>query len=142
MSGTVVVDASVAVKWLVKEEDVESALRLLQGASEIRAPKLILGEVANAVWKKVRRKEISADTGVEALEFLAGYIAILFDTDDLLGAALRMACALDHPIYDCLYVESARRLDLPLVTADARLIRKLAGSTYGRHILPLSEWRA
>ncbi len=37
--------------------------------------------------------------------------------------------------------EAARQLDLPLITADARLIRKFAASPYAASILPLSDWR-
>ena len=142
MSWPVVVDASVAVKWLVKEEDVENALRLLQGAEDIRAPQIIFGEVANALWKKIRRGEITTRTGQEAVGFLPGYISRVFPTDDLLSEALGMACTYDHPVYDCLYLEGARRLDLPLVTADLRLIRKFSASPYASTVLPLSEWRA
>lgn len=141
MSRSVVVDASVAVKWLVREEGVADALRLLEGAEEIRAPRILFTEVANALWKKVRRGDIAADTGAEALRFLPGYIGAVVATDDLLSEAFQMALALDRPVYDCLYVESARRLELPLVTADARLIRTFSGSAYARHILSLSDWR-
>lgn len=142
MSTAIVVDASVAVKWLVNEEDVDGALLLLEGAEDIRAPQIIFGEVANALWKKIRRREITIQTGQEALGFLSGYIASAFAIDDLLSAALEMACTFDHPVYDCLYVEGARRLDLPLVTADERLIRKFSASPYASTVVPLSHWRA
>lgn len=141
MSDPVVVDASVAVKWFVKEEGAEDAFRLLEGASEIRAPQIIFGEVANALWKKARRGDIAPQTGVDALGFLSGYIGRVIAAENLLSRALHLACAIDHPVYDCLYVEGARQLDLPLITADARLIRTFAASPYAASILPLSDWR-
>ncbi|MFG1350535.1 type II toxin-antitoxin system VapC family toxin [Xanthobacter autotrophicus] len=141
MSKAVVVDASVAVKWLVKEEDVESALRLLEGADDIRAPQIVFGEVANALWKKARKGDITSGTALDAIGFLPGFIGNVFATGDLMTEALRMACAFDHPVYDCLYVEGARRLDLPLVTADLRLVRKFSASPYASSILPLDHWR-
>lgn len=128
-----------AWRWLVKEEGVEDALRLLEGADELHAPKLLLGEAANAVWKRVRRGEVSADTGAEAI-LLPGYIHVIFDAEAFLTEAFRMACAFDHPVYGCLYLAGAQHFDLPFVTADARLIRKFAGTLYSRHIVPLSEW--
>lgn len=140
MSEAVVVDASVAVKWFVKEEGAEDAFRLLEGAKEIRAPQIIFGEVANALWKKIRRRDIAPETGVDALGFLSGYLGTIIAAEDLLSGALRLACAIDHPVYDCLYVEGARQLELPLITADTRLIRKFSASPYAASILPLSDW--
>ena len=53
-----VVDASVAVKWLVAEEDSDAADRLLAGGDDLYAPRLMVSEVANAVWRKARMGEI------------------------------------------------------------------------------------
>jgi predicted nucleic acid-binding protein len=39
--------------------------------------------------------------------------------------ALALACHLDHPVYDCLYLALARREAAQLLTADQRL-EKLA----------------
>ena len=39
----------------------------------------------------------------------------------LLAEALALACHLDHPVYDCLYLALARREAAVLVTADQRL---------------------
>ena len=45
---SVVVDASVAVKWLVAEDGSDEADRLLAGSEELHAPRLMASEVANA----------------------------------------------------------------------------------------------
>ncbi len=137
----IIVDASVAVKWFILEEEAEKARGIVESAIRVAAPKIMLGEVANALWKHARRGGITSNVGAQALGVLPGYIHDLFDTDTFLSAAFDMACVLDHPIYDCLYVESARRFDMPLLTADARLIRKLAGTPYATHVTPLSQWR-
>ncbi|MEW6123603.1 MAG: type II toxin-antitoxin system VapC family toxin [Pseudomonadota bacterium] len=138
---SLIVDASVAVKWFVDEEDTDRATLLLERAERICAPRIILGEVANAIWKTVRRGDMSQELGAEAVADLPRFVTLLFDTDHFMADALRIACALDHPIYDCLYVESARRLKLPLVTADARMARKFSAGPYAQHIIPLSDWR-
>lgn len=49
-----VVDASVAIKWLSPEEDHEKALKVA-AEHELIAPQQIHAECANIVWKKVRR---------------------------------------------------------------------------------------
>ena len=53
-----VVDASVAVKWLITEEWTEESRRLLAASIDRHAPDLILAETANVLWKKARRGEI------------------------------------------------------------------------------------
>ena len=53
-----VVDASVAVKWLVEEEHSDEADRLLDGNHELFAPRLMASEVGNALWRKVRMGEL------------------------------------------------------------------------------------
>ena len=53
-----VVDASVAAKWLVTEPLSDKALDVL-GSSDEYAPDLLLAEVGNILWKKARRGEVS-----------------------------------------------------------------------------------
>ena len=59
-------------------------------------------------------------------------------TADLVEAALSLA--LNHAItaYDAAYVALARRLTLPLVTADDTLVRRLQGS--GLDVRSLADW--
>jgi predicted nucleic acid-binding protein len=57
---TLVVDASIAVKWVVEEEGTLHALALLRQAKLI-APELLVAECANILWKKVLRDELSED---------------------------------------------------------------------------------
>ncbi|WP_454917837.1 type II toxin-antitoxin system VapC family toxin [Xanthobacter sediminis] len=142
MSDVLIVDASVAVKWCVEEEGADIAEIVLRGAKEIRAPRLIFGEVANAIWKKVRRGDLLPRTGMEAISLLPGCIHTVVDGDELLFAAFEIAVTYDHPVYDCVYIACAQEFDLPLVTADTRLVRKFSASPYGTLILPLSHWRA
>lgn len=140
MSQDAVVDASVAVKWIIEEEGSDRAERFLEGVGKIHAPKIILGEVANAIWKQVRRGAVGLDEALWNLDKFPIYINTLFEVDEMMVDALSMACALDHPVYDCIYMVGARHFDLPLVTSDARMVRKFSASPYARHIIPLSEW--
>ena len=54
---TWIVDASVAIKWVVDEPGTEHALLLRRDS--LAAPDLLVPECANILWKKVRRKELS-----------------------------------------------------------------------------------
>ena len=53
-----VVDASVAVKWLVEEELSEAADNMLDGRHELHAPRLMASEVSNTLWRKAKLGEI------------------------------------------------------------------------------------
>jgi predicted nucleic acid-binding protein len=57
----IVVDASVAVKWFVKEDGHEAALGLLAHA-HLSAPDLVFAETANVLWKKLRRNRLRASS--------------------------------------------------------------------------------
>jgi predicted nucleic acid-binding protein len=136
---TWVVDASVAVKWLVLEDLSDLARELSSTRSNLVAPRLIVTEIANALVRKMMR-------GMhEARHHFAGlsvFLPDLIEVDDLIEPALKNACALRHPIYDLIYLKAARRLDAQLVTADRRFTAKLAGTDFARHVKLLSDWQS
>jgi predicted nucleic acid-binding protein len=122
---TLVIDASVALKWVVEEPGTPEALSLRQKAKLI-APELLIAECANILWKKVQRDELSQQEASLAARLLQGADVELLPTRSLLEAGTRLAIELDHPAYDCLYLALAIARDCPFVTADDRLLRKLA----------------
>ena len=121
-----VVDTSVAVKWLVEEEYSGAADRLLEGTHELFAPRLMAAEVGNALWRKVRMREM----GLSRAGVLASSIsemAVSWAGDEGVCAdAVRLSLALERPVYDCVYLALAYRIGATLVTADARLVNALA----------------
>lgn len=119
MSPTFVVDASVALKWVLPEVDSERAMGLV-GRASLKAPELLAVECANALWLRARRQEI---TPVEArtayADLLTVPIAWVSDRSLALGA-LTLAADLDHPAYDCTYLALAIEAAAVVVTADRR----------------------
>ncbi|MGE3778886.1 MAG: type II toxin-antitoxin system VapC family toxin [Pirellulaceae bacterium] len=115
---TIVVDASVALKWVLHEEGSEAAERLLD--EELIAPSLWLVEAGNALWRRSTRGEISAAEAQERLSelFNAPVTTVALEEDVI--AAVRLAAELDHPVYDCLYLALAIREGTYVVTADRR----------------------
>ena len=128
---TLVVDASVAVKWVVEEAGTAAALALRQAARLI-APDLIAAECANILWKKIQRGELSPEEGFLAARLLYSAEIEMVPTCSLMEAATRPAVALDHPAYDCLYLALAADRGCRFVTADERLLRKAGRTGDGR----------
>jgi predicted nucleic acid-binding protein len=122
---TLVIDASIAVKWVVEEPGTAEALALRHEAKLI-APDLLVAECANILWKKVQRSELTTDEASFAARILVGADIELVPMRPLFGATTKLALALDHPAYDCVYLALAIEKDCRLVTADERLLRKLA----------------
>jgi len=121
---TLVIDASIAVKWVVEEDGTPEALVLRQKAKLI-APDLLIPECANILWKKVQRNELFKTEALLAARLLQGAEVELAPMRSLLEAATRMSIELDHPAYDCVYLALAAETDCRFVTADQRLLRKL-----------------
>lgn len=133
-----IVDASVAIKWLVPETDTEVANQLL-ARGDLVAPDLLASEVANAIWKKRNRGEISGvPMGLGGLMRLFSRIE---PTPPLLPRATAIALELDHPAYDCFYLALAETTGSTIVSADQRLLRKLHGTAYAALVVGLAVAR-
>lgn len=117
----VVVDASVAVKWVLPEADLGPAVALREMDALI-APSLVIAEIGNALWKSVLRGDVDNSDASAALRIAVGHFDWIVSIDQLAGRALGLAVDLRHPIYDCLYLALAERERVPIVSADARLL--------------------
>lgn len=121
----VILDASVAYKWVDKEEGSDIANALL-GSATLFAPELLLLECGNTLWKKYRQRLFTEEEIQRKWDFLSA-VPIDFISDRLLAsAAATFSRSLSHPIYDCLYLALAQAKRFPLVTADARLVELAA----------------
>ena len=126
-----VVDASVAVKWLFDEPDSDRAEALLAraGASDrlkLVAPEILAGEIANALWKRMRRGDMDRQKTLETHQHFEEICPLLLPIEELAQRALELAIDGRHPVYDCLYVALAEELQAELITADERLQRAFA----------------
>ena len=134
---TLVVDASVALKWLAQEDGTDRALALLERGEPIVAPDLILAEVCNAAWKSLRRHELSPLQFEAVVNDVAQPFARLVPLDQLIRPAAALRRRLDHPVYDCLYLALADAEGLPVVTADQRLLGAVRGTSLASRVLRL-----
>lgn len=134
-----VVDTSVAIKWIVEEDDSELALSLRE--ADLAAPALFRIEAANVLRSLVARQQIPAPQARGLYALLQTAPVTIVDQDDALERrALELALELRHPVYDCLYLALAERIGGRLVTADRRFVRALTGTGHEGRVLPLSAF--
>jgi predicted nucleic acid-binding protein len=120
-----VLDASVAVRWLVAEPGSAEAAALLARPTRWIAPRLILTEVAGALHRKSVAGVLHGAVAMEALQVLLdavdGGALRLAQDENVMAAALVLAARLGHPVPDCVYLALAENEDAGLATADPRL---------------------
>ncbi|MBA2313111.1 MAG: type II toxin-antitoxin system VapC family toxin [Actinobacteria bacterium] len=120
------------VEFLAPGLSGESADRLIGGLGwksplELIAPDLLLLETASALRKLAMLKSISDAAADRAVSRLQEIGMATITTAVLLSDAWALRKKLT--IYDAVYVALAKNLVLPLVTADARLVRAIKGTT-------------
>ncbi|MCY3876106.1 MAG: type II toxin-antitoxin system VapC family toxin [Rhodobacteraceae bacterium] len=135
-----VVDASVTVKLLVDEPDSDAARELAASGQELHAPRLLVSEVANALWRKARQGQIArADAGA-AMVVVSDMPMRWNDDETVCADAVRLALALDHPVYDCMYLALAHRIGATVVTADRRFVTAIAPTEHGEAVMTLADY--
>lgn len=136
---TLVVDASVALKWFVDEALSATAHELLRRSELLFAPDLIIAEIGNTVWRKAIRNEMSQGQANDILAAMRSGEVALYPSTDLAQRALGIALVLNHPVYDCLYLACAELVDGVLVTADERLRKAVDGTNLASLVRPLRD---
>ena len=122
-----VVDASVAVKWLIPEERHEPAWELLRsyvwGSAQLIAPATLKEEVASAISRRFRRHQLTAAQAQRAFIQFQSYRPELIEGADLVSEALELSLGHHLSLWDCLYLALAIRYRCDLVTADRQFYR-------------------
>jgi predicted nucleic acid-binding protein len=129
----VVVDASVALKWLIEEEYSDAAASLMEDSlnvgTVIVGPPHLPGEVANALYRRMQRSQNSI-TRPEAEEALATFLALpiqIISSQELYARAFAFALHAGlSSLYDSIYVVLAQLMGVELWTDDRRLLSVLA----------------
>lgn len=115
---TIVVDASVAVQWVLPESASGAAVALR--SEHLIAPALWLVEAANAIWKRHQRGEMAVEQAEARLAELTAAPVTSLPVEAYVATALKLGAVLRHPVYDCLYLAVAIRHETYVITADRR----------------------
>ncbi|MCY4228268.1 MAG: type II toxin-antitoxin system VapC family toxin [Gammaproteobacteria bacterium] len=135
-----VVDASVAVKLLFDEPGSDAARQLVESGQELDAPRLMVSEVANALWRKARLGQIEDAFASAAMAVLSD-MPIRWNHDETVGEdAVHLALAFDYPVYDCVYLALAHRIGAVMLTADSRFANAITATEHGASILTLTDY--
>lgn len=140
---TFVIDASVAVKWLLRESYRSEAKRFVEANIHRIAPDLILIECTNAIRRKVLLKDINQEEGDIAFFLMKEWFKELIrmiPSVELIERAYELSKELEkHPVPDCLYLALAERDKSILVTADERFFKRVKSSRYAKNIAWFEE---
>jgi predicted nucleic acid-binding protein len=122
-----VLDASMAVAWVFEDESTaatDEILRRVRDEGAI-APSLWRLEVANALQIAIRRRRCDESYADRSLEDLAELPVVRDEKTDehAWGATKRLARQYGLSLYDAAYLELALRLQKPLASCDAALVR-------------------
>jgi predicted nucleic acid-binding protein len=129
-----VIDASVAVKWLLPEEHTEQAESLLVESNTFSAPDLLFAEVGNSLWKRVKGRELTQEAGREALLRLMDIEILVTPASLLLDKAFALACDHDRTVYDSIYLALALEEGSTLVTGDKRFYNSMRRTPHAERV--------
>lgn len=127
-----IVDASVAVKWhLADEDNADKAALLLarfaQGQADLLAPAQIRYEVPSAITIATRGQapRLTQEQGAEAIEEFLSLGLTTIDMDELILAAYSLVSRHGCAFYDALYLALADATSLRFITADHTLYQRI-----------------
>jgi len=135
---SVVVDASIAIKWVLQEPDSDVAYALLaewiEKETVILAPALLAFEITNILYRKTLKGDLTLDNAKLGIrKILLTGLEFDFTEDPSFGIkAMELANQFNQPAtYDSHYLALAEREDCELWTADTKMGRVVRGKLDG-----------
>jgi predicted nucleic acid-binding protein len=136
----IIVDASVGVKWFLPEVHAAKARAWRHGGDELHVPAFFFDlEVANILWKKVRRAEVTREDAGLILTNLPSLPLSRHVEAPLLASAYDLANRTERTVYDCLYLALAVQLGGRMLTADERLYHSIAATPLAPYIVWVAD---
>ncbi len=120
-----VVDANVAIKWVLTEIYADEASPLLNSNYTLVVPDFFFSEIGNILWKQVRFKSLTSEEAQFAYEQIIMTPLQVYQSQLLVPVALEIAIRIQQAVYDCVYLGLAVQEKCQMVTADKRFFNSL-----------------
>lgn len=135
----IVIDASVALKWVLNDEEhvLEASQTLLDWRArrlELTAPNLLCHEYCNALWVAARQSRLTQQDAYTAIEFFGQIDIAYYSAREFWKESLDIAFGYQRTFYDSVYVALAERMGVWFFTGDRRLYNALSPH------LPFVRW--
>jgi predicted nucleic acid-binding protein len=129
-----VVDANVAIKWVVPEIHSDAALRLRNPDYVLLVPDFFFPEIGNVFWKRIRCGDITLENAQEDLAALMGLSLEINQSLPLMPQALEIAVRVQQAVYDCVYLALAVTHGCQVVTADERFFNAMQSDSLASYL--------
>jgi predicted nucleic acid-binding protein len=124
-----VLDANVALKWVLSEPEADKALRVraeFEAAQlELIVPDVFPVEVAHALTRAERRRLIQVGDASFLLADITSTLIPMHDCRVILQRAVTISSQMRCGVYDCLYVALAEQENCEVLTADDKMVKRL-----------------
>lgn len=138
----IILDSSVVAKWFFPEEESEIALAVKKDFSvdriSIAVPLLIYWEINNLLKTATKRLRLNPESALAAYDAFLKLNFIVYSSAELMKKTLEYAIEFDISSYDASYITLADFLQIPLYTADKKLLRKV----YSKFVFDIKDYRA
>lgn len=128
MKKTIIIDASIVAKWLLPDEyDPEADIikdAFADREISVIVPNLIFYEINNLLKSATLNKRINVKDATDFYKNFLNFDFTIYWSKELLKDTLQKALDLNISSYDASYVVLAQNLQIPLYTADEKLVRK------------------
>ena len=135
----IVIDASVALKWRLRDEEATSQADalledFLAGKLALHTPTLFDYEIANALRVAVTRQRLSEQDAAMALTDFAQYTIVRYDFTGIASLTFHLSGQYQRSAYDSAYLALAQLQGVWFFTGDKRLFNAVG------HALSWVKW--
>ncbi len=124
-----ILDSSIVAKWFLPEEGSEKALtikdKFANNEISVAAPVLLYYEMNNILKTAVKMYRIDSKDAIKAFGALLQLNFVVYSSTHLFEMTLHTALRYDITSYDASYVALAEELQIPFLTADQKLLKKV-----------------
>lgn len=125
-----IIDASVAIKWVLNEDGTDQASDLLNNITEFFEPEIFDIEISAILTKRVRMKDLSYAEAVTKKSYFTKLPYFKIPFNQIEEKAFDISSKFSCSYYDGLYLASALAYEGKLITADSRFYNGLQSTPF------------